>query len=109
MTRTCNIIDPTFGFATKGEHQTFKEFCDESGCIKCRAAKISRWSSSGPEYECGFYEIIAGGSDSYVTGMVTFCFNESLEYWQMWRERSTYLANLFTTKCDLRADCVAYS
>ena len=23
------------------------------------------------------------GSDSYVTGMDTFCFNESLEYWQM--------------------------
>jgi hypothetical protein len=55
------------------------------------------------------YETIVTGSDSYVTGMVTFCFNESLEYWQMWREQSTYLANLSTTECDLRADCVAYS
>ena len=26
MTRPCNIIDSTFGFATKGEHQTCKEF-----------------------------------------------------------------------------------
>jgi len=58
MTRPCNIIDPTFGFATKGEHQTCKEFCDESGCIKCGAVKVPRWSSSGPECECGFYEIM---------------------------------------------------
>ena len=40
--------------------------------------RLLRWSCSGPE--CGLK--IAAGSNSFVTGMVTFCSNESSEYWQ---------------------------
>ena len=51
---------------------------------------------------------IAAGSDSFVTGMTTFCFNESSEYCQF-GESEVQCANLCTIEFYLRADYVAYS
>jgi hypothetical protein len=40
---------------------------------------------------------IASGSDSFVTGMVTFCFNESSEYWQCLVPQQEIPPNTFET------------
>ena len=52
---------------------------------------------------------IAAGSDSFVTGMVIFCFTESSRSIGNLERAKYTLANLRTMEYDLRADCVAYS
>ncbi len=103
MTRSCNIIYSTFTLQQGGNTRHVRDFrrrerlhkvwncegcwdypdmwgifCeDKSVCIKCGTAKVSEmvllWSRM---WLCFFFLEIDAGIDSFVTGMVTFCFNE---------------------------------
>ena len=79
---SCSVsVDPTFVLQQWGNTRHAGTFCDESGCMHCGLRRLLRWSFFLAPKATVALEIAAGG-DSSVTGMVTFCFNESSEYWQ---------------------------
>ena len=70
-----------FRFATKGEYQTCRDFLRRERLHTLRSCE-GCWDGLVLAPNATVALEIAAGSDSFVTGMVTFCFNESSEYWQ---------------------------